>query len=53
MTDSPPSAPPTIRWVLAIAVALWGSWILWKTDLGINWPLWLASASAALVLVAH
>lgn len=53
MTDSPSPAPPAARWGLSIAVALLGSWILWNAELGINWPLWLATASIALIVVAH
>lgn len=53
MTDSPPSAPPITRWGLATTVALFGSSILWKAELGINWPIWLAAASVALIVVAH
>lgn len=53
MPVSTPAAPSLARWPLAAAVALLGSWVLWKAELGINWPLWLGAAAVALLLTVR
>ena len=44
------SASATATWAGAIAAALLGAWILFDAEPGINWGLWVASASLAVVL---
>ena len=51
-TDSSP-APSIVRWALAALVALLGAWILWNASLGLNWPIWIAAASVAMLATAH
>ena len=44
------SASTTAIWAGAIFAALVGAWILFDAEPGINWGLWVASASLAVVL---
>jgi len=53
MTDSSPLAPSVVRWCFSVLVALLGAWILWDTSTGINWPIWIAAASIAMLATAH
>jgi two-component system sensor histidine kinase BaeS len=53
MTADPSPAPSILRWALAPLVALLGAWILWNASIGINWPLWIAAASVAMLATAH
>ena len=53
MTDSSPLAPSVLRWAFSAFVALLGAWILWNASGGINWPLWIAAASIAMLATAH
>lgn len=43
-------ASTTAVWAGAISAALIGAWILFDAEPGINWGLWVASASLAVVL---
>jgi hypothetical protein len=47
-TDQP--TEPRLLWPAAIAVAAFGSWMLFDALPGINWLLWTASAAAGLLL---
>ncbi|MFI5241787.1 MAG: DUF4173 domain-containing protein [Gemmatimonadales bacterium] len=53
MPDSPPPSPSIARWTFAAFVALLGNWILWDTNIGLNWPLWIAAASIAMLATSH
>lgn len=53
MPDSPPPSPSIARWAFAAFVALLGNWILWNSNLGLNWPLWIAAASIAMLVTSH
>jgi hypothetical protein len=44
------SAPATAIWAGAVSAALIGAWILFDAEPGINWGIWVASASLAVVL---
>ena len=44
------SASPTAVWAGAIASALLGAWIVFDANPGINWGLWVASATLSVVL---
>lgn len=52
ITDSPPS-PSLARWAIAAIVAALGAWILWNTNMGINWLLWIAATSIAMLATSH
>lgn len=51
-TDARGAAPLT-TWGAALALAALGTAILWKSSIGINWPLWIAGVVSALVLSAR
>ncbi|HEY8832760.1 MAG TPA: DUF4173 domain-containing protein [Gemmatimonadaceae bacterium] len=44
------SAPTTAIWAGALSAALIGAWILFDAEPGINWGIWVASASLTVVL---
>jgi len=52
MQPTPPetSASATAVWAGAIASALLGAWIVFDANPGINWGLWVASASLSVVI---
>lgn len=44
------AAAPPLLWSAAIAIAAFGSWMLFDAYPGLNWFLWVASAAAGLIL---
>src|SRR3954468_10212176 len=48
----PPTQPRSTRlaWILALVTAWLGAAILFDAFAGINWPIWVAVASASLIL---
>jgi hypothetical protein len=55
-TSPPPGMlkhQPTLLWTAAVAVAAFGSWMLFDALPGINWALWTGAAAAGLILFAR
>ena len=52
MTSAPPASnrPTTVMWIAAILTSALGAVILHSAEPGINWPIWVAAASACLIL---
>src|SRR5689334_3744797 len=50
-TDQPRSTK--IAWICAVITAALGATILFSADAGINWPIWVATASASLLIARY
>src|SRR5256885_3610620 len=50
-TDQPRSTK--IAWICAIVTAALGATILFSAEPGINWPMWVAAASASLLIARY
>ncbi len=44
---------PLTTWGCALALAALGTTLLWKSSVGINWPIWIIGIACALVLGAR
>ncbi|HKR10273.1 MAG TPA: DUF4153 domain-containing protein, partial [Gemmatimonadaceae bacterium] len=50
-TDQPRSTK--VAWICAVITAALGATILFSAEAGINWPIWVAAASASLIIARY